>query len=100
MNLFDMSLDKNPANYVSLSPLTFLKRAADVYPNKPACVHGEQTFTWAETYIRCVKLASALSRKGIKKGDTVSAMLPNIPAMFELHFAVPMLGAVLHTINT
>jgi len=100
MNLFDMSLDKNPANYVSLSPLTFLKRAADVYPNKLACVHGEQTFTWAETYIRCVKLASALSRKGIKKGDTVSAMLPNIPAMFELHFAVPMLGAVLHTINT
>lgn len=100
MNLFDMSLDKNPANYVSLSPLTFLKRAADVYPNKIACIHGEQRITWAETYLRCLKLASALSRRGIKKGDTVSAMLPNIPAMFELHFAVPMLGAVLHTINT
>jgi len=100
MNLFDMSLDKNPANYVSLSPLTFLKRAADVYPNKIACIHGEQKITWAETYLRCVKLASALSSRGIKKGDTVSAMLPNIPAMFELHFAVPMLGAVLHSINT
>jgi len=100
MNLFDMSLDKNPANYVSLSPLTFLKRAADVYPNKIACIHGKQRITWAETYLRCLKLASALSKRGIKKGDTVSAMMPNIPAMFELHFAVPMLGAVLHTINT
>ena len=100
MNFFDMSLDKNPANYVSLSPLTFLKRAADVYPNKIACVHGDQRITWAETYLRCVKLASALSARGIKKGDTVSAMLPNIPAMFELHFAVPMIGAVLHSINT
>ena len=100
MNLFDMSLDKNSANYVSLSPLTFLKRAADVYPNKIACIHGEQSITWAETYLRCLKLASALSKRGIKKGDTVSAMMPNIPAMFELHFAVPMLGAVLHTINT
>jgi len=100
MNFFDMSLDKNPANYVSLSPLTFLKRAADVYPNKTACVHGDQRITWAETYLRCVKLASALSARGIKKGDTVSAMLPNIPAMFELHFAVPMIGAVLHSINT
>ncbi len=100
MNLFDMSLDKNPANYVSLSPLTFLKRSADVYPNKIACIHGEQRITWRETYQRCVKLAAALSAQGIGKGDTVSAMLPNIPAMFELHFAVPMLGAVLHSINT
>ncbi|MEO1889203.1 MAG: acyl-CoA synthetase [Cycloclasticus sp.] len=100
MNLFELSLDKNPANYVSLSPLTFLKRTADVYPNKIACIHGEQRITWAETYQRCVKLAAALSAKGIGQGDTVSAMLPNIPAMFELHFAVPMLGAVLHSINT
>jgi len=100
MNLFDMSLDKNPANYVSLSPLTFLKRSADVYPNKIACVHGDRKITWAETYQRCVKLASALTERGIGKGDTVSAMLPNIPAMFELHFAVPMVGAVLHSINT
>ena len=100
MNLFDMSLDKTPANYVSLSPVTFLKRAADVYPHKIACVHGEQRISWSETYQRCVKLASALAEKGVGKGDTVSAMLPNIPAMFELHFAVPMLGAVLHTINT
>jgi len=100
MNLFDMSLNKNPANYVALSPLTFLKRAADVYPNKLACVHGEQRITWSECYQRCVALASALSKRGIKQGDAVSVMLPNIPAMFELHFAVPMLGAVLHTINT
>lgn len=100
MNLFDMSLDKNPANYVSLSPLTFLKRTADVYPNKVSCIHGDRKITWGETYQRCVKLAAALSAQGIGKGDTVSAMLPNIPAMFELHFAVPMLGAVLHSINT
>lgn len=100
MNLFDMSLDKNPANYVSLSPLTFLKRSADIYPNKVACTYGERKITWGETYQRCVKLASVLSERGIGKGDTVSAMLPNIPAMFELHFAVPMLGAVLHSINT
>lgn len=100
MNLFDISLDKNPANYVSLSPLTFLKRSADVYPNKIACIHGGRRITWGETYQRCVKLAAALSERGIGKGDTVSAMLPNIPAMFELHFAVPMVGAVLHSINT
>ena len=100
MNIFDISLDKNPANYVSLSPLTFLKRAADVYPNRIACIHGEQRISWLETYQRCVKLASALAKQGVGKGDTVSAMLPNIPAMFELHFAVPMLGAVLHAINT
>ncbi|MEH6502972.1 MAG: acyl-CoA synthetase [Cycloclasticus sp.] len=100
MNLFELSLDKNLANYTALSPLSFLKRAADVYPDKLACVHGEQRITWAETYQRCVKLASALSKRGIGKGDAVSAMLPNIPAMFELHFAVPMIGAVLHSINT
>ena len=100
MNPFEMSLDKNPANYVALSPLTFLKRAADVYPNKLACVHGNQRITWSECYQRCVALASALSQRGVKHGDAVSVMLPNIPAMFELHFAVPMLGAVLHSINT
>lgn len=100
MSIYETSLDKNAANYVALSPLTFLKRAASVYPDNIACVHGEQKITWAQTYQRCVKLAAALSKKGIGKGDTVSAMLPNIPAMFELHFAVPMLGAVLHSINT
>ena len=100
MNPFEISLDKNPANYVALSPLTFLKRAADVYPKKLACIHGEQRISWAECYQRCVRLASALEKQGVKKGDAVSVMLPNIPAMFELHFAVPMLGAVLHTINT
>jgi fatty-acyl-CoA synthase len=100
MSIYEASLDKNLANYVPLSPLTFLKRAASVYPNKIACVHGGQKITWEETYQRCRRLASALSKRGVKKGDTVSAMLPNIPAMFELHFAVPMLGAVLHAINT
>jgi len=100
MNPFEMSLDKNPANYIALSPLTFLKRSADVYPNKLACIHGEQRISWGECYQRCVRLASALEKQGVKKGDVVSVMLPNIPAMFELHFAVPMLGAVLHTINT
>jgi len=100
MKPFEMSLDKNPANYVPLSPLTFLKRAATIYPNRIASIHGDQRITWGETYQRCIRLASALSKKGVGKGDTVSAMLPNIPAMFELHFAVPMLGAILHSINT
>ena len=96
---YQTDLDKNPANYVPLSPLTFIERAASVYPERIATVHGDQRRTWAETYRRCRQLASALTRRGVGLGDTVAAMLPNIPPMFEAHFGVPMAGAVLNTLN-
>ncbi len=99
-NAYDTDLDKNPANYTPLSPLSFITRAAAVYPQYIASIHGERKITWAETYARCRRLASALAQRGIGKGDTVAAMLPNIPAMFEMHFGVPMTGAVLNTLNT
>ena len=93
-------LDKNAANYVPLSPLSFLERSALVYPARTSIIHGSRRFTWAETYARCRRLASALARVGIVKGDTVAAMLPNVPAMAEAHFGVPMCKAVLNTLNT
>jgi fatty-acyl-CoA synthase len=94
------NLDKNPANYVPLSPLSFLERAASVYPNRLALVHGAQRYTWGEVFERCRRFASALASRGIGAGDTVSALLPNIPAMYEAHFGVPMCGAVLNALNT
>ncbi|HEX5665460.1 MAG TPA: acyl-CoA synthetase, partial [Hyphomicrobium sp.] len=97
---YSQNLDKNPANYQPLTPLTFLDRAAVVYPNHPAIIHGAQQFTWKEFYGRCRRLASALSRLQIGPGDTVSVMLSNTPPMLEAHYAVPMLGAVLHSLNT
>lgn len=99
-NLYNVGLDKNPANYVPLSPLTFLERAASVYPKLTSIVHGNLRYTWAETYERCRRLASALHQRGIGEGDTVAIMGFNTPAMFEAHFGVPMTGAVLHSINT
>ena len=99
-NPYQIGLDKTPANHVSLSPLTFLERAATVYPNTISVIHGDQRFTWQETYARCRRLASALQQRGIGKGDTVAVMLPNIPAMVECHFGIPMTGAVLNTLNT
>jgi fatty-acyl-CoA synthase len=93
-------LDRNQANYTPLTPLTFLERAAYVYPERPSVIHGAQRFTWRETYARCRRLASALARRGIGKNDTVAVMAPNIPAMYEAHFGVPMCGAVLNTLNT
>ena len=93
-------LDKNQANHAPLTPLTFIERAAYVYPNKLSVVHGTQRFTWQETYARCRRLASALARRGIGKNDTVTCMLPNTPPMYEAHFGVPMCGAVLNTLNT
>lgn len=99
-NSYTLGLNKTPANYVPLSPLTFLERAATVYPKHTAVVHGKIRFSWAETYERSRRLASALTRRGIGDGDTVAAMLPNIPAMYEAHFGVPMLGAILNTLNT
>jgi fatty-acyl-CoA synthase len=96
---YDTDLDKNRANYTPLSPLTFLERAAAVYPERVAQIHGEQRYTWAQTYERCRRLASALQQRGIGADDTVALMLPNIPAMFEAHFAIPMAGAVIHALN-
>ena len=93
-------LERNQANYAPLTPLTFLERAAYVHPEHPSVVHGAQRFTWRETYARCRRLASALARRGIGKNDTVAVMAPNIPAMYEAHFGVPMCGAVLNTLNT
>ena len=98
-NQYTLDLDKNPANFTPLSPLTFIERAASVYPNRVAVVYGDIRRTWAETYSRCRRLASALRKRGIQEGDTVAVMLPNIPAMIEVHFGVPMTGAVLNALN-
>ncbi len=87
---FEQNLDKNPANYAPLTPLQFIERAAYVYPERLAVVHGARRFTWKETYARCRRLASALAKRGIGKGDTVAAMLANTPEMYECHFGVPM----------
>jgi fatty-acyl-CoA synthase len=100
MSPFARDLDRNPANYAPLTPLAFMERSANVYPDRLAVVHGAERYTWKQTYERCRRLASALERRGIGKGDTVAVMLPNIPAMYEAHFAVPMCGAVLNTLNT
>ena len=93
-------LDKNQANFSPLTPLTFIERAAYVYPDKPSVVHGAERYTWSQTYARCRRLASALARRGVGKNDTVAVMLPNTPPMYEAHFGVPMCGAVLNTLNT
>ena len=98
-NIYQQHLAQNPANYVPLTPLTFLERTASVYPDHTAVIHGRVRRTWAETAERCGRLASALSRRGIGKGDTVAVMLPNIPEMFEAHFGVPMTGAALNALN-
>ncbi|MCH2286845.1 MAG: acyl-CoA synthetase [SAR324 cluster bacterium] len=99
-NPYQTGLPKTPANYTPLSPITFLTRTAFVHPQRTSIIHGERHWTWAETYIRCCRLASALSKRGIGKGDTVSIMAPNIPAIVEAHFGVLMTGSVLNTLNT
>src|SRR6201986_2894962 len=96
---YNLGLAKTPANYVPLTPLSFLARSAAVYPNHLSAVYEGRRFTWSETYARCRRFASYLASRGIGVGDTVAAMLPNIPAMNEVHFAVPMLGAVLNALN-
>ena len=98
-SIFERDLEKNEANYTALSPLTFLDRAASVYPDNIAVVHGEIRNSWAQTYRRCRQLASALRRRGIQAGDTVATMLPNVPAMYEAHFGIPMAGIILHALN-
>ncbi len=99
VNQYDIGLDKNAANYVPLTPLSFLARSAAVYPDHLSAVYEGRRFTWGETYTRCRRFASYLAGRGIGVGDTVAAMLPNVPAMNEAHFAVPMTGAVLNTLN-
>jgi fatty-acyl-CoA synthase len=99
-NIYERDLDKTAANYATLTPLQFLERTASVYPERLALVHGPRRQTWAETYTRCRRLASALEKAGIDKGDTVTIMAPNIPEMYEAHFGVPMSGAVLNCLNT
>ena len=96
---FETDLDKNAANFRALTPLSFIERAASVFPDRTAVVHGDIRRSWAETYARCRRLASALARHGLGKNDTVAAMLPNIPAMIEAHFGVMMMGGVLNAIN-
>jgi fatty-acyl-CoA synthase len=97
---YDIDLDRNPANFQPLTPLTFLARAADVFPDQVAIIHGPLRRTYAEFHARSRQLASALAKRGIKRGDTVSVMLANTPAMLECHYGVPMCQAVLNTLNT
>ena len=99
-NPYETNLDKNPANYTPLSPLSFIRRAASVYPDRAAVVHGNIRRNWAETYARTRQLASALSQRGIGIGDCVAVMAPNIPQMLEAHFGIPMTGGVINALNT
>jgi fatty-acyl-CoA synthase len=97
--VYSEGLDRNAANYVPLSPVSFLKRSATVFPNHLAAIYEDRTFTWSQMLDRCKRFASWLARQGLGRGDTVAAMLPNLPAMNEAHFAVPMAGCVLNALN-
>jgi fatty-acyl-CoA synthase len=99
-SIYDQDLPRNEANFAPLTPLAFIERSAEVYPDRLAIVHGALRQTWSQTYARTRRLASALRRAGIGKNDTVAVMLPNTPPMVEAHFGVPMTGAVLNTLNT
>ncbi|MBA2963414.1 MULTISPECIES: acyl-CoA synthetase [Ramlibacter] len=99
-SIFEQDLPRNPANFAPITPLAFLERTAEIYPDRLAVVHGPLRRTWGEVESRCRRLASALERRGIGKGDTVAVMLPNTPPMVEAHFGIPMAGAVLNALNT
>ena len=96
---YSTDLDKNSANYSSLSPLTFIERAASVYPDRCALIYGANRQTWSQTYTRCRRFASALQKHGLQQDGTVALMLPNVPAMYEAHFAIPMAGGVINGLN-
>jgi len=98
--IYETGLDKGAANFAPLTPLTLLERAATVFPERCSVIHGERRYSWAQTYARCRRLASALAKRGIGLGDTVAIMAPNVPEIYEAHFGVPMLGAVLNALNT
>ena len=100
MNKYEQNLDKNNANFVPLTPLSFLERAKDIYPNYEALIYEDRNYTWLEIYKRCTRFASALEKIGIAEGDTVSVMAFNTPEIFEAHYSVPMTGAILNTINS
>ena len=100
MSIFDQDLPKTAANFAQLSPVTFVERAAVVYPERTAVIHGKRRYTWRETFTRSRRLASALERHGIERGDTVALMLPNTPEMVEAHYGIPALGAVMLALNT
>src|SRR4029077_9417636 len=97
---YDTDLERNAANFQPLTPLSFLARAAAVYPDQTAIIHGQRSWTYREFFARPKKLAAALAKRGIKRGDTVAVVLPNVPAMLEAHYGVAMAGAVLNSINT
>ncbi|MBL8672463.1 MAG: acyl-CoA synthetase [Alphaproteobacteria bacterium] len=97
--MFDRDLDRGPANFRPLTPIDFLRRAAEAFPERVAVVHGPLRFTYADLAARCRRLASALRKRGIGRGDTVAVMAPNVPALLEAHYGVPMAGAVLNAIN-
>ena len=99
-SIYDQNLPQNEANHAPLTPLSFIERTAEVYPNRLAVIYGDLRRTWSETYARCRQLASSLQKAGVGKNDTVAVMLPNTPPMVEAHFGVPMSGAVLNTLNT
>ena len=99
-SIYDLDLDKNPANFQPLTPLGFLERAAAVYPDRTAIIHGPLRRTYRDFHARACRLANALVQRGIKRGDTVAVLLANTPAMLECHYGVPMTGAVLNTLNT
>jgi fatty-acyl-CoA synthase len=98
-NPYETDLDPVPANYAPLTPLTLLSRTAAVFPQRLASIHGDERFSYAELYARCRWLASALHTRGVGAGDTVAVMAPNVPAMLEAHYGVPMCGAVLNALN-
>ena len=98
-SIYDQDMPRTAANHAALSPLDFIERAAQVYPERLAIVHGALRQTWAQTYDRCRQLASALQKHGIGKNDTVAVILPNTPPMVEAHFGIPMSGAVLNTLS-
>ena len=100
MNSFETNLEKNSANFVPLSPLSFISRVKDIYPNYESLIYGNRKYTWIETYKRCTKFASALTKQGIKKNSTVSIIAANTPELFEAHYSIPMTGGVINTINT
>ena len=98
--IYEHGLDMTPANFVALSPLSFIERTASIYPDYPAVIYGDIRRDWQTTYQRCRQLAGALTSRGVGKGDTVTVIAANLPEMFEAHFGVPMSGAVLNTVNT
>ncbi len=100
MNIYDQHLDRNPANHVALSPVSFVERTAEIFGDMPAVVHGARRYTWAQVRDRSARLAAALRALGVGQGDTVSTLLPNTPEMAEAHYAIPALGAVINTLNT